>query len=183
MGKGRHRVRVRVAFPPFVQAEWEWIGFRSAGTFGNLDTAIVHEVIPVIADNTVGIQAFTVHRLVGSIQVRQQAGVVTTSTLGIMIGVEDAGADQTSDNPLLPLTTDIDHLAHKGIMWSWTGIPSYGVELTAADDQPMTIPIDIKVKRIVSKRERLVISLEASSTGRIRVACNVRALIKEAAGS
>ncbi len=182
VARGRHRVKVAIN-AGIVRAEWEWIGFRSGATFGNLDTNIGHELIPPIADDTVGIQSFTVHRIVGNIQIRQQAGVTTVSGFGIMIGVEDVGSDQTSDDPLVPLSTDVDHMAHKGIMWQWAGVPKYDVVMTEADDQPMIIPIDIKVKRVVNKRQRLIVQMTAASTGRIRTIVNVRALIRESAGT
>ncbi len=183
MARGRHRVKIGVRIPPFVRAEWEWIGFASGGTSGNLNTTIIHELIPPIADDTVGIQSFTVHRIVGEIQVRQQSGVVSTSAIGIGIGVEGVGSDQTSDDPLVPLTQDVDHLAHKGYMFKWSGFPAYGVAIAEADGIPWSMPIDIKVKRIVEKRQRLVITLTAETTARLRAIVNVRALIRESAGS
>lgn len=182
MARGRHRVKIAVR-APFVRAEWEWIGFASAGTAGNLDTTIVHELIPPIADDVIGIQSFTVHRIVGNIQIRQQSGIVSTSAVGIGIGVEGVGSDQTSDDPLAPTTQDVDHLAHKGYMYKWTGFPSYPVVIAEADGIPWSHDIDIKVKRIISKRERLVITLTATTTARLRAIVNVRALIRESAGS
>jgi len=182
VARGKHRFKVRIG-GAHTHAEWEWIGFWSGGVSGNLDVAVVHEIIPVIADNTVGIQAFTVHRIVGNIQVRQQSGVTTASAMGIAIGVEDAGADQTSDNPLLPLSTDVDHMAHKGYMFKWVGFPAFQESLANSDDVPWNLPIDITVKRIVSKRQRLVIVIEAASTARLRALVNVRALVRESAGS
>ncbi len=182
MARGRHRVKIAVRVP-FVKAEWEWIGFASGGAFGNLDTVTIHEIIPPIADNTVGIQSFTVHRIVGNIHIRQQSGVVTASALGIAIGVEGAGEDQTSDDPLDGLTTDVDHLAHKGTMFRWQGAPMYTTAIADADLVPWALPIDLKVKRIVDKRARLVITIQANNTARLQAAVNVRALIREAAGS
>ncbi len=183
MPRGGSRRRFRIGYNKGPIIEWEWIGFRSAGAYGNLNVAVVHELIPPIADNTVGIQAFTVHRIVGTIHLLHQNSIVSNDTAGIMIGVEDAGADQTFDNPLLPITTDIDHLAHKGIMWSWIGQLTAGVAAADSDVVPLELPIDLTVKRIVSKRQRLVISIEAATTGRLRAICNVRALIRESAGS
>ncbi len=182
MARGRHRVKIAVR-APFVRAEWEWIGFRSGASFGALNTTNIHELIPPIADNTVGIQAFTVHRIVGTVQIRQQTGVFSASAFGVMVGVEDAGLDQVSDNPLVPLSTDIDHMAHKGIMFAWVGWSEYPGPLTTADITGFSIPLDIKVKRIIAKRERLVIVVAAEVTARLAAIVNVRALIKESAGS
>lgn len=182
MPRGRHRFKVAVN-AGVVKAEWEWIGFRSGTTFGNLDTTIVHEMIPVIADNTVGIQSFTVHRVVGAITVRHQSGIITNNGLGFQLGVESAGSDQTSDDPLTPITTDIDAFAHKGVMWWWTGQPQWTVPIAETDIGGYQIPIDIKVKRIVNKRQRLVLVATAATTGRMTVLVNLRALIRESAGS
>ncbi len=182
MARGRHRFKVQLGAGP-AKLEWEWIGFHSGAVPGSLDTSIVHEIVPVIADTTVGIQSFTCHRIVGQIQIRQQSGVTTASAVGITIGVEDAGLDQTSDNPFVPLSTDVDHAAHKGQMFRWVGFPVYQTALGDADDVPWNLPIDIKVKRIIDKRQRLVATLTAASTARLRATVNLRTLIRESAGT
>ncbi len=182
MARGRHRFKVGVR-APFVKAEYEWIGFRSGTVQGNLDTTIIHEIIPPIADNTVGIQSFTVYRTVGSIFIMHQGGIVTGDGLGLVLGVEDVGADQTSDNPFLPLTTDVDAMHHKGIMWWWTGVPTYGTSMADSDETGFEIPIDVKVKRIVDKRQRFVLTATATATARLRALVNIRCLIRETRGS
>lgn len=180
---GRKPRRFKGSIRTGTEFNWEWIGFASAGTFGNLDTTIVHELIPPIADDTVGIQSFTVHRIVGNVTIRHQSGVLTNNALGIMVGVEGAGADQTSDNPLLPITQDLDALAHRGMMFWWAGQPEWKVDVAQSDLGGYIVPIDIRVKRIVRKRERLVLTMQAATTARLTALVNVRALIRESAGS
>ena len=68
-------------------------------------------------------------------------------------------------------------------MWSWTGVPTYGAALVESDNQPFILNIDIKVKRIVDKRQRLVLTTTAGTTARLRSLVNIRALIRESAGS
>jgi hypothetical protein len=182
MPRGRHRVKIAVR-APFVKAEWEWIGFYSGGTYGNLDTSVVHEIIPPIADNTVGIQSFTCHRIVGAVQIAHQANELAGNSLGITFGVEDAGADQTSDNPLPTTSTDVDAAHHTGIMFRWVGFPPFQNVLADTDENPWELPIDIKVKRIIHKRQRLVCVITASTTAKLRALVNVRCLVRESAGS
>ncbi len=155
------------------------MGFRGGGTYANLNTAIVFEILPPIADDTVGIQSFTCHRIVGSIFLMHQSGIVSNDTAGVVVGVESVGADQTSDDPFLPTTTDTDALAHKGVMWWWTGQMTFGGPIADSDVTPYELKVDITVKRKVDKRQRLVISCAANTTGRLRILPNVRALIRE----
>ena len=182
MARPRHRVKLQVRVP-FVKAEYEWVGTRAGATLANLNTTVVHEIIPVIADDTVGIQSFTVYRVVGQISVLAQAGIVNANALGLVLGVEDAGSDQMSDNSLPTTSTDVDAFHHKGIMWWWTGFPTFSGPMTDADENAWILPIDIKVKRIIHKRQRLVLTAEAATTARLRLTVNVRALIRESAGS
>ncbi len=182
MPRGRHRVKATVRVP-FVKLEWEWVGTRSGPGLANLNTTVVYEIIPVIADDTVGIQSFTVYRVVGLITVMSQAGIVNANALGMVLGVEDAGTDQTSDNTLPTTSTDVDAFHHKGIMWWWTGFPVFPSGMTDSDESGMHVPIDIKVKRIIHKRQRLVLTAECATTARLRIGVNLRCLIRETAGS
>ncbi len=174
---GRHyRRKVTARFGP-ASLSYEWVGFRDAGLQANLDTATAFELLPPVSDTTVGSSQFTVHRVVGQIAIMKQAGIVSGDNMGIVLQNAEVGDDQTADEDVDPLSTDIDEFANKGIMWWWSGRPPFPGPVADADLSPWIIPIDIKVKRIVRKRNRLVFSAAAATAGRLRMTVNVRVLI------
>ncbi len=157
---------------------FEWVGFRDAGTPANLDTTTNFEILPPVADTTVGSSQFTVYRIVGELAILHQAGVVTRDRLGIVLVAAEVGDDQTADEAVNPISTDVDEFADKTIMWWWSGNPSFPTGAADSDIIPFIIPVDIKVRRIIKKRTRLVFNATAGSTARLAMTCNVRALIR-----
>lgn len=174
---GRKSKRVYVKAGPF-EAGFEWVGFRDAGTFANLDTTVGFEILPPVPDSTVGSSQFTVYRIVGQLAVMHQTGIVSSDRMGIVLVAAEVGDDQTVDEPVDPISTDIDEFADKTIMWWWSGSPTWGVPIADSDVTPWHIPIDIKVRRIIKKRTRLVFNATAATTARLRMTCNVRVLIR-----
>ena len=162
---------------------WEWIGFRDAGAAANLDTSTAFELLPPAADTGVGEGAFTVHRVVGELGVRHQSGIVSHDPVGIVLTADDVGDDQTVGEPVDPQSTDVDEMASKKIMWWWNGSGMAGAPVADTDIVDYRIPLDIRVKRILDKRTRLVITAQATTTGRMRVSCNVRTLIRRSMGA
>ncbi len=172
---GRRKVTIRVG--P-VSGSYEWIGFRDGGVTSNLNTNVAFELIPPNVDDTVGVDVFTALRVVGEIAFSAQSSVITATRVGIVLLASDVGADQTVDELVDPLSTDVDDFANKDIMWWWTG---KGVAQTVAadfDQVPLQIPIDIRVKRLIGKRTRLFFNVTANPTAAARVTCNVRCLLR-----
>lgn len=158
---------------------YEWLGFRDSGVAGNLNTRTSFELVPSAGASSAIHPDLVVMRIVGDVSVRQQAGVTTSSRLGLLIGVSNVGGDQVIDNPFNPISTDVDDFDHPGIMfWRNWQTPQYGVSMADADNQEMTIPIDVKTKRKLNKRDTLVCVMEAGSTNTLRASCNLRVYIK-----
>ncbi len=160
---------------------YEWVGFRDAGTQANLDTTAAFELFPPFADQSIGTLDMTVLRVVGDLQIMKQAGIVSGDAMGITLVAADVGDDQTVDEAVNPLSTDVDEFHNNTIMWWWSGRPAFPVAMADADLIPWRIPLDIRVKRILRKRTRLVFNCTAATTGRLRVSCNVRVLVRKSA--
>ena len=176
---GRRPYKRRV-YAKYGKAEvgYEWCGFRDAGTPANLNTQVGFELLPPVSDTTVGSSQFVIVRIVGTLELLHQAGVVTRDRCGIVLVSSHVGDDQTVDEAIDPLSTDIDEFADKQIMWWWSGNPEFPTAAVDTDIVPWRIPVDIKVRRVIKKRMRLEFQAKASSTGRLAMCCNVRALIK-----
>lgn len=174
---GRKSKRIYVKAGP-VEVGFEWVGFRDGGTFANLNTQVGFELLPPVADTTVGSSQFTVYRVVGQLALMHQTGIVSSDRMGIVLVASEVGDDQTVDEPVNPLSTDIDEFADRTIMWWWTGSPEFKTSAADSDVVPWVIPIDIKVRRLIKKRTRLEFQAAAATTGRLRMTVNVRALIR-----
>lgn len=175
---GRRRRKVAVRYGK-AGASYEWLGFRDGGADANLDTSTSFELIAPAGASAVLLPDFTVIRVVGQIGLRYQSTVTTSTRCGAMLQHVNVGGDQTIDNQISPLSTDVDDFDHKGIMWwqTWT-TPTSEAQAADQDQVPRYIPIDIKVKRIIDKRDSLVLRIDASTTGRLRASVNVRVLVK-----
>ncbi len=176
MGR-RFRRKVGVRVGP-VEVFYEWTGFRDGGTTANLDTSVTLEMFPPSGASAVGDPEFTVRRIIGTLQFLHQSSIVSKDRFGVIIGVRGVGADQVIDESFVPLSTDPDAFNNKGVMWwqTWGALP-HGTSAADSDVLAVTVPIDIKVMRKLRPRETLVVTATASSTGRITMAANLRALL------
>ena len=159
----------------------EWLGFRDSGVLANLTTSVLDfELVPPGEADGIGIPDVTVLRVVGNVGIGTQAGVVTATRASWGIVVSPVGEDQTSDLDWSPGSTDVDALDEGGVMHWWSSARANGVEGPAADfDQRMRlIPVDIKVKRRLSKRDRLIIRLVAGSNSIVNASVNLRVLCR-----
>ena len=170
---------VRVTYTQKKRISFEWVGFRSGGTQGNLDTSITHEIVPPAGAAAVIQPDITLYRVVGMISLTAQAAGATTTGIGMQLRVASVGGDQVIDETLNPLTTDVDLFDDKGIIW-WQSYGRLGANVAAADLDivGVHIPIDVKVKRKMDKRDTLVLRIDASTTGISRVSVETRCLIR-----
>ena len=176
MARRRRKFKIRVG--P-VSGSYEWLGFRDGGADANLDTSTAFELIAPAGASAVLLPDFTVLRVVGQLGFRYQSTVTTSTRVGAMLQKVNVGGDQTIDGQINPLSTDVDDFDHEGIMWwqTWT-TPVSEAQAADQDQVPRYIPIDIRVKRIINKRDSLVLRIDASTTARVRASCNVRVLVK-----
>lgn len=161
-------------------ASYEWLGTRDGGAEANLDVSTAFELMAPAGASAVLLPDFTVVRIVGLLGLRFQSGVTTSTRVGAMVQKVNVGGDQTSDDSIDPLSTDVDDFDHSGIMWwqTWT-CPVASVAAAEADSAAaFLVPIDIKIKRIINKRDRLILRVDASTTARMRASCNVRVLAR-----
>ncbi len=157
----------------------EWLGFRDGGTPANLNTSTSFELIAPAGASAVVVNDATVLRVVGNLTFTAQSAVTAGSAVGVMLFKANVGADQTIDADVPPLTTDVDDFANENIMWwkVWQSV----LALSASadwDEVSFEVPIDIKVKRRIEKRDTLVMRIDAATTGRTRVSANLRCLIR-----
>ena len=163
---------------PMPRKNLEWIGFRDGGVSANLDTTANFELVPPASADGVVIADITVLRVVGQICISNQGAVTTNAAVGMMLGVRSVGKDQTIDEVYTPLGTDVDELDN-GVMWQWVAsTPGPGVAAGDLDLVSLIIPVDITVKRRVEKRDSLVLTATASTSGRKELSVNLRCLIK-----
>jgi len=157
----------------------EWVGFRSGGSQGNLNTTVIHEIIGPAAASTIVQTDLTVLRVVGVISIAAQNTVAATTSIGMMLRVANVGGDQVINESVSPLSTDVDDFDNSGIMW-WRTISRAGAGVAAADLDTIAfhIPFDIKVKRKMDKRDTLILELEAGSTAVARASVDLRCLIR-----
>ena len=156
----------------------EWIGFRDGGVSTNLDTTANFVIVPAASADSIVVPDVTVLRVVGQITISNQGAVTTNAAVGFMMGVRSVGKDQTIDEAYTPLGTDTDELDN-GVMWQWVcATPGAAVANADLDVISLIIPVDITVKRKIEKRDLLVLTATASTTGRKEVSVNLRCLIK-----
>lgn len=165
--------------PMPVRKSLEWIGFRSGGTPGNLNTSISHELLGPAAQTAIVIVDATVLRVVGMLGFTAQSGVTSGTAVGAMLFKANVGSDDTIDADVPPLSTDVDDFDNPNIMWwqTWQSVlaPSAAADF---DEVAFHVPLDITVKRKLSKRDTLVLRVDALTTGRTRVTVNLRTLIR-----
>ena len=179
MAGRKTRRRVTVGYGK-ARVSFEWMGFRDGGTLASLTTATTDfEIVPPASAGGIGISDSTVYRIVGQIGISNQAGVVTRTALGMGIVLSPVGEDQTSDLDWSPRSTDIDAQDENGVMW-WYVAPRAGPEGPAADydTSSLVLPIDIRVKRRLQKRDRIVLRAVAGSANVLEIAVNLRALVR-----
>ena len=163
---------------PIKRRNLEWTGFVDGGTAANLDTTTSFELIPPAAATAVIQPDLTVLRILGTISLSNQSAVTSNTAVGIHIGVRSVGRDQTIDEAYVPLSTDVDDLDN-GVMWRWsTNSPGAGVAAGDMDLVSLILPVDIKVKRRLDKRDTLVCTIEAATTARKEASVALRCLIK-----
>ena len=157
----------------------EWLGFHDGGTPANLDTQTAFELVPPGPASGAVESDLTVLRVVGNVSTMLQNTQTVPATVGMQLHVGNVGGDQAVDDAPNPLSTDIDDADHAGIMW-WMvyGQPTNSVASADRDLVAVQYPIDIKVKRKLSKRDTLVFRVESSTTGIMRVFVNLRTLIR-----
>ncbi len=177
MARGRRRRKITVRVGP-VSGAYEWLGFRDAGVAANLDTNTAFELVPPAAASDIGTLQMTVVRVVGTFECRKQASVISNDPVGIVLLASPVGRDQTVDEVLEPLSQDVDEFSVRDVMWWWNGSGIASAPIADCDIVPYVIPIDIKVKRILTKRTRLFFNVTCATTARMRVSCNVRVLVK-----
>ncbi len=177
MARGRRRRKVSIKVGP-VSGGYEWLGFRDAGIAANLDTNTAFELVPPAAAGDIGTLQMTVLRVVGHIELRKQSGVVSYDPVGLVLLASPVGRDQTVDEVVEPLSTDVDEFSVRDIMW-WRNTGGIAAcPIADADIVPLIIPVDIKVKRILTKRTRLFLNVTCATTGRMRASCCLRVLVK-----
>ncbi len=180
MAGRRKRLRFRADAGRGPRISLEWLGFRDGGASAALDTSAIFELIPPAAESAVIETDLTVLRVVGQLCFKNQGTVTTPTTIGAMLFKGNVGGDQTIDDGINPLTTDPDNFDHSGIMWwqTWPSIPySHGVT-GEYDVGSVVMPIDIKVKRKLDKKDTLIMRVDAGTTGRAVCSCNLRTLIR-----
>lgn len=174
----RRRRKVTVAVGP-VRVSYEWLGFMSGGTPANLDTSVQHELIPPSGASSVLDLEFTVLRCVGQLSFNMQSGVVAPVGVGAMIQKVTVGGDQVIDNIVNPLTTDPDDFDDRGIMWWWVAHQvGPHTPIADVDSVSVVVPFDVRTKRKMSKRDTLVLRVDAGTTAVSRVAVQCRTLIR-----
>lgn len=165
-----------------VRKDLEWLGFRDGGVLANLTTSdLDFELVPPADADGIGIAAVTVLRVVGTVGIGTQAGILTATRASFGVVVSPVGADQTSDLDWSPGSTDTDALDERGVMFWWSSAKANTPHTPAADfDQAMghLINIDIKTKRKLQKRQRLVIRLVAGSNNVVNASVNLRVLTR-----
>ena len=179
MAARRRRFRFRADAGRGPRISLEWLGFRDAGIPANLDTAVSYELVAPGAAGAIAKDDLTVLRVVGNLSFTAQSGVIAGSTLGAMLFKANVGGDQVIDDDFSALVTDVDKFDHSGIMWwqSWQGLLPQ-TATSEFDEVPVVVPIDIKVKRKLNKRDTLIMRVDAGTTGRSRVSANLRTLIR-----
>ncbi len=176
---GGRRPPRRVVAPRRV--DLEWLGFRDGGVLANLTTSVLDfELVPPAAADGIGVAAVTVLRVVGTVGIGTQAGVLTATRASFGIVVSPTGEDQTSDLDWSPGSTDVDALDERGVMFWWSAAKANTMPTVAADfDQVIRlIDIDIKTKRRMQKRDRLVCRLVAGSNSIVNASINLRVLTR-----
>ncbi len=176
MPRGRRKVKLRYGK---ASVSYEWLGFRDAGSESNLDTSTSFELVGPAGASGILHPEYTVMRIIGTIGFRYQATVTTSTRAGAIVQLANVGGDQAIDNGINPLSTDLDDFDHKGIMWwrTWTN-PVAEVVVAEGDEIQRVIPVDIKTKRIITKRDTLIVRIDASTTARLRTSVNLRVLVK-----
>ncbi len=174
----RRRLRIRFKGPQGPSGSLEWLGFADGGVNSNLDTTTTFELVPPAGASGVVEKDLTVLRIVGDISISAQTSVVASSAVGMMIGVRSVGRDQVIDEAYVPLSTDPDDLDNS-VMWKFVAA-NFGAHLAIADQDvtSVVVPVDITVKRKMSKRDTLVLTIQAEVTARKRAAVNLRTLIR-----
>ncbi len=157
----------------------EWLGFRDGGIPGNLNTSTVFELVPPAGASAAVEHDVTHLRTVGNISFTAQSAVVAGTSLGAILFKGNVGADQAVDADVPPLSTDVDDFDNSGIMWwqTWQSLLPAG-PAADFDEAAVVIPIDIRVKRRLSKRDNIQLRIDAGTTARARVSVNVRTLIR-----
>ena len=177
----RRRLRVRVDAGRGPRVSLEWMGFRDAGAAANLVTSDTRfELVPPAGASAVVIPDLTILRIVGHVTIGQQAGVTTNTGCNFLIHKVNVGGDQTIDDTLTPASTDPDDFDHAGIMY-WYGHPRAGLTNGPAadfDQSVRVIPIDIKTKRKLDKRDTLVLSARAAALNTLAMSVNLRVLTR-----
>lgn len=151
------------------------------GIGANLTASVLDfELIPPGAADSIGVDDSTVLRIVGSVSILTQSGVLTSTRAGFGILKTDVGSDQTSNTDWDPIDTDIDSLDNNGVMFWWALAKANGVHGPAADfDQvPVVIPLDIRVKRKMEKRDRLILRARAGAANVSAMSVNLRVLTR-----
>ena len=175
----RRRFRVRADAGRGPRVSLEWLGFTDAGISAGLDTTTSFELIPPASADSVVVADFTVLRVVGNIALSNQSAVTSNSAVGMQLGVRSVGRDQVIDETFDPLSADTDDLDNK-VMWQWiAATPGPAVVAADLDLISLIIPVDIKVKRKMNKRDSLVLTCKAATTARKEVSCNLRVLVRQ----
>ncbi len=175
----RYKRKVTVAYGK-ARIYYEWIGFSDAAGGTNLvTTATRFGLVPPAPASGVIEPDITVQRVVGTLAVRNQTGVTTSTALSMAVHVVGVGSDQTIDDDYVPQHSDADALDHP-VLWWWSA-QNVTAAVAAADydTTSLIIPVDIKVKRKLDKRDTLILTAVAGGANISRLSVNLRCLIRQ----
>ena len=174
----RRRRKVAVGYGK-ARVSYEWIGFSDALVSTNLTTSVTRfELVPPAGASGVIEPDITVQRVVGMLTVRQQDGVTSGTGVAMAVHVVDVGSDQTIDDDYDPLHSDADALDYP-VMWWWPVTRVGGPVVKAEQDTTsLLVPVDIKVKRKMGKRQSLILTARAGSSNVLALGVNLRSLIR-----
>ncbi len=156
-----------------------WMGFRSGSTQANLDTATSFELVPTAASSRRLRETIVVRRVVGQINIRNQSGVTLTAGFGACIQAVHFANDQTTiQDQVSSVSTDPDDFSRKGIKWwqNWAGQESSGVPADY-DDFSQSIPVDLKMRLLLTRNMGLELRMDAVVTARVRAGVDLRVLV------